>query len=132
MQLFQLEEQQVNVHRERAKGILAFGNQVSTEIKRLYEMGRDMFWQVPDWKIEDAQKLIDELDNLVPNGAVKVFQHSGALGEFLLRSGLITQEQVGSPVEYKIENGKIILTGSRYPSELSPEENVTLQEGTLQ
>lgn len=131
MKLFEITEE-TNQYRERAKGILAFGNQVSADIKRLYEMGREMFWNVPGWKVEDAQKLINQLDELVPNGAIRVFQHSGALGEFLLKSGLITQEQVGSPVGYKIENGKITLTGERYPSEPSPEENVTVQEGTLQ
>lgn len=116
MTLFSIQEE-INPHKERAKGILAFGNQVSEQIKRLHEMGREMFWNVPDWKVADAQKLIDELDSLIPNGAAKVFQHSGALGSFLLSMGLITPEELGSPVEYKIENGKIILTGDRYPSE---------------
>lgn len=116
MTLFNFQEE-TNIHRERAKGILAFGNQVSNQIKQLYEMGREMFWNVPDWKVEDAQKLINELDSLMPHGAARVFQHSGALGAFLLSMGLITQEELGSPVEYKVENGKIILTGNRYPSE---------------
>lgn len=123
MSLFEIDEQ-TNIHKERAKGILAFGNQVSTEIKRLYEMGREMFWQVPDWKVEDAQKLIDELDKLVPNGAIRVFTHSGALGQFLLSMGLIKPDELGSPVEYKVENGKIILTGAKYPSEPLSEENL--------
>ena len=116
MLLFEINEQ-TNIHRERAKCILAFGNQVGPEIKRLYEMGREMFWQVPDWKVEDAQKLIDELDNLVPDGAMRVFTYSRALGQFLLSAGLIKPEGLGSPVEYKVENGKIILTGEKYPSE---------------
>jgi hypothetical protein len=115
MALFNFQEE-TNIHRERAKGILAFGNQVSNQIKQLYEMGREMFWNVPDWKVEDAQKLINELDSLMPHGAARVFQHSGALGAFLLS------------MEYKVENGKIILTGSRYPSE--PEDPPT-PEGTV-
>ncbi len=122
MILFNFQEE-TNIHRERAKGILAFGNQVSNQIKQLYEMGREMFWNVPDWKVEDAQKLINELDSLMPHGAARVFQHSGALGTFLLSMGLITQEELGCPVEYKVENGKIILTGNRYPSEPINEEN---------
>ena len=132
MSLFQFEEQK-NEHLERAKAMLAFGNQVSTEILRLYEMGKEQMWNVPNYTIEDAQKLIDCLDLLVPAkfvtkedgtvemvsppGAIKAFKYHGALGHFLATIGVIDPSSVNCPVEYRIDGTRVVLTGNRYPTE---------------
>lgn len=121
MSIFDIEEEK-NEHRDRAKGIMAFGKQVSAEILRLYEMGREMMWNVPGYKIEDAQKVLDEIENLKPGGSIGVFQHHGALGTFLASIGLIKPEEVASPVSYTLADGSIVLTGDRYPTEPLPEE----------
>ena len=132
MSIFDIEEEK-NEHRDRAKGIMAFGKQVSTEILRLYEMGREMMWNVPNYKIEDAQKVLDEIENLKPGGSIGVFQHHGALGTFLASIGLIKSEDIPSPVEWHPELAspatdttlaiyRVKLTGDRYPTEPVPEE----------
>lgn len=121
--IFDIEEDK-NEHRDRAKGIMAFGKQVSAEILRLYEMGREMMWNVPGYKIEDAQKVLDEIENLKEGASLGVFQYHGALGTFLASVGLIKPEDVQSPVSWQpvpTSTGyKIQLTGDRYPTE--PEE----------
>lgn len=145
MSLFQFEEQK-NEHLERAKAMLAFGNQVSTEILRLYEMGKEQMWNVPNYTIEDAQKLIDCLDLLVPAkfvtkedgtvemvsppGAIQVFKYHGALGHFLATIGVISPSSVTSPVEYRLDGTRIVLTGDKYPTEPPPAEE-QLAEGQL-
>lgn len=132
MSIFDIEEEK-NEHRDKAKGIMAFGKQVSTEILRLYEMGREMMWNVPNYKIEDAQKVIDEIEALKPGGSIGVFQHHGALGTFLASIGLIKPEDIPSPVEWHPELAspatdttlaiyRVKLTGDRYPTESAPEE----------
>lgn len=132
MSIFDIEEEK-NEHRDRAKGIMAFGKQVSTEILRLYEMGREMMWNVPNYKIEDAQKVLDEIEKLKPGGSIGVFQHHGALGTFLASIGLIKPEDIPSPVEWHPELVspaadttpaiyRVKLTGDRYPTEPVPEE----------
>lgn len=125
MSVFDIEEEK-NEHRDRAKGIMAFGKQVSTEILRLYEMGREMMWNVHGYKIEDAQKVLDEIEKLKAGASIGVFQHHGALGKFLASIGLIKQEDVQSPVSWQpvpTNTGyKIQLTGDRYPTEPIPEE----------
>lgn len=92
MSLFKIPEQ-TNEHRERAKAMLLFANQVSEEIKRLYDMGREMMWNVPGYKVEDAQKILNELRLLAPpgiegdkiryGGDVELFRYHGGLGTFL-------------------------------------------------
>jgi hypothetical protein len=131
MSLFQVEEQK-NEHRERAKAMLLFANQVSEEIKRLYDMGREMMWSVPGYKVEDAQKILNELRLLVPpsidgetvryGGDIQLFTYHGALGTFLSSIGVIKPEEVASPVSYTLADGSIVLTGDRYPTEPLPEE----------
>ena len=125
MSIFDIEEEK-NEHRDRAKGIMAFGKQVSMEILRLYEMGREMMWGVPNYKVEDAQKVLDEIEKLKAGASIGVFQHHGALGTFLASIGLIKQEDVQSPVSWQpvpTNTGyKIQLTGDRYPTEPIPEE----------
>jgi hypothetical protein len=137
MSLFQVEEK-ANEHRERAKAMLMFANQVSTEIKRLYDMGREMMWNVPNYKVEDAQKILNELRSLVPQiegeiihhgGDIQLFKYHGALGTFLASIGVIKMEEVSSPVPYEIVNGTIVLTGDKYPTE--PKEVVDEQDGGL-
>jgi len=132
MSIFDIEEEK-NEHKDRAKGIMAFGKQVSAEILRLYEMGREMMWNVPGYKIEDAQKVLDEIENLKPGGSIGVFQHHGALGTFLASIGLIKPEDVQSPVSWQpapTNTGyKIQLTGERYPTEPLPEEQENEQDG---
>jgi hypothetical protein len=130
MSLFQIEEQK-NLHKERAKGILAFGNQCATDMLRLYNMGKEMMWQVDGYKVEDAQKVLDELATIVPYGDLKVFQLHGAFGKFLETVGVIQPSEVHPPVSYKVENGKIILTGDRYPTEPLPEPESTIVLGDL-
>ncbi len=120
MSLFNIEEEK-NLHKERAKGILTFGNQCASEMLRLYNMGKEMMWQVDGYKVEDAQKVLDELTKIIPHGDLKVFQLHGAFGQFLATVGVINQSDIQPPVSYKVENGKIILTGDRYPTEPPPE-----------
>jgi hypothetical protein len=126
MSLFQVEEQK-NEHRERARAMLLFANQVSEEIKRLYDMGREMMWNVPGYKVEDAQKILNELRLLAPpgiydgivhlGGDVELFKYHGSLGTFLASVGIIKAEEVSSPVPYELVGGSIVLTGDRYPTE---------------
>ena len=127
--IFDIEEDK-NEHRDRAKGIMAFGKQVSAEILRLYEMGREMMWNVPGYKIEDAQKVLDEIENLKEGASLGVFQYHGALGTFLASIGLIKPEDVQSPVSWQpvpTNTGyKVQLTGDRYPTE---EEKLDEQNG---
>lgn len=136
MSLFQVEEQK-NEHRERAKAMLTFANQVSAEILRLYDMGREMMWNVPNYTVADAQKVLDELRSLIPpkdgeninyGGDIKIFQYHGALGTFLASIGVIKPEQVSSPVSYQITHEGVVLTGNRYPTEPpQPEPDMEIQ-----
>ena len=124
MSLFQIEEEK-DLYKERAKNILAFGNQCATEMLRLYNMGKEMMWQVDGYKIEDAQKVLEELKKIVPYGDLKVFQLHGAFGQFLATVGVIQPSDIYPPVSYKLENNKIILTGDRYPTEPLPEPELS-------
>ena len=117
MSLFEIQNTQLNLHEERAKNILTFGNQCAAEMLRLYNMGKEMMWQVDGYKVEDAQKVLDELATIIPHGDLKVFQLHGAFGQFLATVGVIQPSEIQPPASYKVENGKIILTGDRYPTE---------------
>jgi hypothetical protein len=142
MSLFQIQENK-DEHMERAKAMLAYANLVSTEILRLYEMGKEQMWSIPNYTIEDAQKLIDCLDTLVPAkfedqklvsppGALQVFKYHGALGHFLATIGMIDPASVASPVEYRLDGLKIVLTGNRYPTEPLPPEDSSESISPLQ
>jgi len=119
MSLFPVQDDEKNTHRERAKNILVFGNQCASEMLRLYNLGKEMMWSVEGYTVEDAQKILNELSTMIPNGDLKVFQLHGAFGQFLATMGVIQQSEIVPPVAYKVENGKIVLTGDKYPTQLN-------------
>ena len=121
MALFHVQDDKQNLHRERAKNILEFGNQCAADMLRLYNMGKDMLWAVDGFTVADAQKVLDEMAQVMPVGDLKVFQLHGAFGRFLVDIGVLKASDLVPPVSYKVENGRIVLTGSTYPTE-RPEE----------
>lgn len=137
MNIFEIQEEK-NEHRELAKGMIAYGNQVASELQRLFDYSREMLWNRPGFKVADAQKVLDELDSLRPNTAINMFRYHGAFGQFLTSMGLRTEEQVQAPITWEpvliapaTETSPAIysikLIGERYPTEPLPEEEVNTE-----
>ena len=103
-------------HQIRGEGILKFGNQVADDLVRLYRMGREMLWQVPGYKVADAQAVIDAM------GAegLKVFQKNAALGAFINTNfpGVLAANELSPPVAYTVVSGRVVLEpAAKYPTE---------------
>lgn len=122
-----------NPYTEQARNILLLANQVSEQIFSLFTQGREAMFGIEGYTVADAQKLLDACDALVPGSAVKLFQLHGGLGQFLKQSApnLITDAMLQPAVPYtavvvNVATGlsRIVLTGTRYPTEPEP-ENVT-------
>lgn len=124
MSIFDIEEEK-NEHRDRAKGIVAFGSQAVAEMKRLFDMSRDMMWNVPNYTIADAQSVLDSAETLKPGLSSAMFQAHGLFAEVLCQLGVLTPEQASAPVAWEavpIPNTepqlyRIKLLGDRYPTE---------------
>lgn len=129
MSLFEIPEKE-DLHLSRAKGIIAFGNQAVTEIKRLFDMSLDMMWNVPGYTIADAQRVLDSAESLKPGLSADMFRAHGLFAEFLTRLGVLTEEQASAPVAWQPEPipdtepqlYRIKLMGDRYPTEPVPAE----------
>lgn len=129
MSLFEIPEKE-DLHLARAKGIVAFGNQVVTEVNRLFEMSRDMMWGVPGYTIADAQRVLDSAESLKLGLSADMFRAHGLFAEFLTRLGVVTEEQASAPVAWQPEPipdtnpqlYRIKLIGDRYPTEPAPAE----------
>lgn len=114
MEILQTPEITVDQHQQIADGLVAFTNQVSEEIVRLFHMGKEMMWNRPDFTTADAQLVIDKLGA----NAILIFQLSAALGQFINTTypGSLQESELTSPVPYAVVNGAIVLDeNAEYP-----------------
>lgn len=114
MGILQTPEVVVDQHQQIADGLVAFTNQVSEEIVRLFRMGKEMMWNRSDFTTADAQLVIDKLGA----NAIPVFQLSAALGQFIHTTypDALQESELSSPVPYTVVNGAIVLdANAEYP-----------------
>ena len=126
MPIFQIDDKS-SAHKEKAKAILDHANNIADHLKELFISSKNALWSVQGYTIEDAQKVLDEMDILSPGSSVASFQMHGEFGSFLniVYPGALTEEELSAPVPYEIEiiNNvpHIKLTGNKYPTEVSNE-----------
>lgn len=122
MSLFSIDDSSSR-HRIRAKAILDHANNIAEQLKFLFLSSADALWAVPGYTVEDAQKVLDEMDKLSPGSSIASFQMHGAFGQFMnaVVPGALTETQLAAPVSYEIEMLEgvphIKLTGETYPTE---------------
>lgn len=107
MPLIEVAEAPVDAEQQLADGLVAFTNQVNDEIVRLYRMGKEMFWNRPDFTLAQAQTVLDKLG---PNALV-IFGASAALGQLIhaTNPGALVEGELASPVSYTVAEGRIVL-----------------------
>lgn len=107
MALIEVAEAPVDVEQQLADGLVAFTNQVNDEILRLYRMGKEMFWNRPDFTLANAQAVLDKLG---PNALV-IFGASAALGNLIhtINPGALVDGELTSPVAYTVADGRVVL-----------------------
>lgn len=107
MPLIEVEQPVVDAEQQLADGLVVFTNQVNDEIVRLYRMGKEMFWNRPDFTLANAQAVLDKLG---PNALV-IFGASAALGQLIVTTNpsALDPSELSSPVIYTVENGRIVL-----------------------
>lgn len=127
MPLFEVSEVK-SKHTLKAKEILDHANNIAEMLKDLFLSSRDAFWNISGYTVDDAQKVLDEMDKLSTGSSIASFQMHGAFGQFLnsIVPGALTKAQLESPVPYEIEvtdkGPKIKLVGNKYPTEASSED----------
>lgn len=116
MPVFNIQEPEVDQPKVLADGMFAFANQVGDDLVRLYRMGKEQMWARPGFTVADAQAVIDAMGA----NAVPLFTLSASLGAFIAAKypGVLTSEELTSPVPYTIVNGHIVLDPTAlYPTE---------------
>ena len=119
MPLIEVEQPVVDIEQQLADGLIAFTNQVNDEIVRLYRMGKEMFWNRPDFTLAQAQMVLDKLG---PNALV-VFRASAALGQLIATTNpsALDPAELSWTVGYTVVEGRIVLDPNGvYPGPKTP------------